>query len=240
MRLRSLFLIGISALVLGSCGEDRADVAYSVIADTPDPIVARTLNDPLMTDPDLAHRNQANAALTIRYDHALPPHVSTSENAEAAREAARRELLETGPIAELPVASGTAEGEALALGMTAQDIIANAGAPRACSAAVKEGLIWAARMPDPARIMPHGMTMQAAGANTKRCNLRIVRYVTPVEQEDALRYHNSRALFAGMTVKRFRSPEAILDAARGSQHLKVYVRPGPGGTSSVDLIYWRR
>jgi len=88
--------------------------------------------------------------------------------------------------------------------------------------------------------MPHGMAMQAAGAEEDRCHIRIVRYVTPVGITDALRYHFNRANRAGMTSKRYTKPEDILDAARGSEHLKIYARPGPGGTSAVDIIYWRR
>ena len=238
MQLRSRYWLATSALALASCGGDegRSGAAPS----TPDPLVARALNDPIMTDPDLVHRNQAFAALTIRHDHALPPLIATSDNAEAAREAARRELLETGAIAELPVASGASGGEALAPGMTAQDIIKATGAPSACSAVIEEGIVWAARMPEPASVMPHGMTMQAAGADTSGCTIRIVRYITPVDVEDALSYHNTRAERAGMTVQRLRDPEAILDAERGSQHLKVYARPGLNGTSAVDLVYWRR
>lgn len=240
MQIRSAFLVAFGALALGSCDDVMVDGDYGTIADTPDPLIARALNDPIMVDPDLAYRNQANAALTIRYDHALPPHMSTTESAEAALEAARRELLVGGSINELPVASQTVQGEPLALGMTAQDIMAVTGAPARCANAVTEGLVWASRMPDPARIMPHGMTMQAAGAETSSCNIRIVRYVTPVPKEDVLRYHFTRAARAGMTINRFSKPEDILIANRGSQHFKVYARPGQGGTSAVDLIYWRR
>lgn len=211
-----------------------------MIATTPDPVVARTLNDPLMVDPDLVYRNEAFAALTIRYDHALPPHRSTSENAEAAREAARRELLVDGPMVELPVATGGAMGEELAPGMTADQIIKASGAPERCLGNLSEGLVWAARMPEAAKLMPHGMAMQAAGAETDRCKMRIVRYVAPVDVEDVLRYHFNRANRAGMTAERFAGPEAILSASRGSQQFRVYARPGLAGTSAVDLISWSR
>lgn len=227
-------------LSLSACNDGAGDGVGGEIPATPDPIVAATLNDPLMIDPDLVHRSDANALLSIRYDHALPPHDSTSESAEAAREAASRELLETGGIEELPLASTQAAGEALALGMSATEVMKASGAPNRCLGQVEEGLIWAARLPDAARVMPHGMTMQAAGAQTDRCKIRIVRYVTPVGVEDALRYHFNRASRAGMTANRYSAPEDILDAERGSEHFKVYARPGPGGTSAVDLIYWRR
>lgn len=240
MRNGSFLGVIVSALVVSGCGSDSLDGSAAMIAATPDPVVARTLNDPLMVDPDLVYRNEAYSALTIRYDHALPPHRSTTENAEAAREAARRELLVDGPMAELPVASAERMGIELAPGMTADEIIKASGAPERCLGKLDEGLVWAARMPVAATVMPHGMTMQAAGAETERCKMRIVRYVTPVDVEDVLRYHFNRANRAGMQAMRYSNPEAILSASRGSQQLRVYARAGQGGTSSVDLITWSR
>jgi hypothetical protein len=240
MQRRATILAAIGALALSACNDGAGGGVGGEIPTTPDPIVAATLNDPLMIDPDLVHRSDANALLSIRYDHALPPHGSTTESAEAARDAASRELLETGAIEDLPLASTQAAGEALALGMTATEVMKASGAPNRCLGQVKEGLVWAARLPDAARVMPHGMVMQAAGAQTERCKMRIIRYVTPVGVEDALRYHFNRANRAGMTANRYSAPEDILKAERGSEHFQVYVRPGPGGTSAVDLIYWRR
>lgn len=240
MKTHPQFMIGMMAVALASCGGEFDDSEVGAIASAPDPLVAAALNDPLMVDPDLVHRSDANALISVRYDHALPAHLSTTESANAAQEAATRELLETGSLADLPLPSTGMAGEPLALGMTADEIITASGAPSGCLGKLGEGLVWAARMPDPARVMPHGMAMQAAGADRKGCNIRIVRYITPVGVEDALRYHFNRADRAGMTAKRYTRPEDILEADRGSQHLKVHVRPGPGGTSAVDLIYWRR
>jgi hypothetical protein len=233
------FPIALTALVLAACGGDASERNEPLPA-IPDPLVARTLNDPLMVDPDLAYRNEANAALAIRHDHALPPMVATTETAQAARDMARGELLDGGPIADLPLPVAGTAGAALALGMSANDIIAASGAPSGCKGKLEEGLVWAARMPDPARVMPHGMAMQAAGTDGTGCNLRIVRYVTAARIEEALAYHFNRASRAGMTARRFKEPEDMLDAARGAEHMKVYARPGPGGTSAIDIVYWKR
>ena len=238
---KALSVIALSAIALASCSDDGSPAGADGINVVPDPLVARTLNDPLMVDPDLAHRNEANAVVTVRYDHALPPLSSSSETAEMACEAARRELVvDGGSIRDLPPSQGDYDGEALALGMSASDIVTATGAPSACKGQLTDGLVWAARMPDVARVMPHGMTLQAAGADSANCKLRIVRYVTPAGVDDALQYHFNRADRARMKVARHRAPEAILDAARGSEHLKVYARPSSNGTSAVDLVYWKR
>lgn len=238
--IRAFSAIALSTIALSSCSDDSSVAGKDGITVVPDPLVARTLNDPLMVDPDLAHRNEANALLTVRHDHALPPLISSSETAEQAREAARRELVDSGSIRDLPPSQGEYEGEPLALGMTASDIIKASGAPSACNGKLEEGLVWAARVPEVAKVMPHGMAMQAAGADGEGCQMRIVRYVTPAGVEDALQYHFNRADRAKMKAVRHREPEAILDAARGSEHLKVYARPSSNGTSAVDLVYWKR
>lgn len=240
MSTRAIILLALGAITLASCGSQDGEEGVAAIVTTPDPLVARALNDPIMVDPDLVLRSEAFAALSVRHDHALPPPLSTQESAEAAMQAATRELLESGSLVDLPLASGTAAGEALALGMSARQVIEATGAPARCIGELGEGLDWTARMPDAARIMPHGMAMQAAGADNDRCRMRIVRYVTPVGIEDALRYHFNRADRAGMTTQRYAQPEGIIDAERGSEHLRVQARPGPGGTSAVDLIYWTR
>lgn len=240
MRTNSAILTVLGTLTLASCGNGASDQSIGGIDQVPDPLVSRTLNDPLMVDPDLAYRNEANAIVTIRHDHALPPHMSSSETAERARDAARRELLETGPVRDHPTAIAEEKGEELSLGMSAADIIKAVGAPSKCNGKLEEGLVWAARMPDPARVMPHGMSLQAAGSDGAECYMRIVRYVTPAGLDDVLQYHFNRADRARMRATRHSKPEAILDASRGSEHLIVHARPGSAGTTRVDLIYWNR
>ena len=227
-------------IALASCGGESASDSPGFGSDIPDPLIARALNDPLMVDPDLAYRNEANAAVTIRHDHTLPPMTSTTETAEAAREAGRRELIETGPIVDLPAASGKAQGAAFALGMTGEDLIKAAGGPSRCANQLEEGLIWAARMPEGAQVMPHGMTMQAAGVENGNCNVRIVRYVTPVSIEDALQYHYNRIRRARMEATFHSEPEAILSARGNGARIAFHARSGPNGTSAVDIVYWRR
>ncbi|MEM9501811.1 MAG: hypothetical protein AAF941_08185 [Pseudomonadota bacterium] len=227
----------LAVLALSSCSDDtqpiNADGTIGV-----DPLVARALNDPLMVDPDLAYRNEANAAITIRHDHALPTFAATTEASQRAREVARLELLDGGSISNLPAV--TIDEGVLPIGglSTAGEIVEAVGGPGRCTDRLGEGLAWAARMPEVAQVMPHGMVQQAAGVDAEGCTVRVVRYLTPVAIEDALQYHFNRAVRARLSITRLDDPEAILQASRGDMNFIVHARPAAGGMKAIDLVYW--
>jgi hypothetical protein len=223
-------------MLLAACSgaPEREDAGA---APTVDPVVARALHDPLMSDPDLAARNAANALLGFADDSALPLIPATPEAARAAREAGRLELLEGGAIPPLP-APVAGRGPLPGAGATAGELLATVGAPESCAGALTEGFAWAADLPPPAAIMPHGMTVQAAGADAAPCRVRILRYHTPAPAEDVLQYHFARAARAGLQPLHYAAPGAGI-AARGSSGaaLSVAVRPSPTGHNAVDLVY---
>ncbi|TRD10521.1 hypothetical protein FGU71_00670 [Erythrobacter insulae] len=229
----------LAAMALPGCGSEAEPEAVQSVFST-DPLMARALNDPLMVDPDLAYRNEANAAVTVRYDHALPPLVATDELANQAREAARVELLNDGPIPELPFAfDGDAPGNFADL-TDAGALLLAAGGPDPCAAALISGLRWAADMPGPSSIMPHGLVQQAAGVSDAKCTARVVRYVTPVDIGDVMQYHFTLADRARLRPIIYETPESSMIGDGRTEQLVVHVRPGPGGMSAVDLIYWTK
>ncbi|WP_298465256.1 hypothetical protein [uncultured Erythrobacter sp.] len=239
MKFRPIILAVLPPLMLAACGDEAASDGTSSAVSS-DPLLARALNDPLMVDPDLAYRNEANAAITIRHDHALPLFEGSDEAAQRAREEARLQLLEAGSVLDLPNAAigegvGSLAGETTAPGM-----INAIGGPAACTESLSEGFEWAARLPDAAQVMPHGMVQQAAGGSASGCSVRVVRYLTPATIEDALEYHYNRAHRAQLRVERFSKPEQIVRASRGSTQFIVHARPAPNNMSAVDLIYWQR
>ena len=228
-------------LVLGlaACGQEPA-VTDSGVVNAVDPYIARALNDPLMVDPDLAYRSEANAAITFGYDHALPSFKATEEAAGAAREVARLELLEAGPIPDLPLPSGSGAAQSLADRFGVEAVLDAVEAPARCRVDIKGDFAYAATMPDIARVMPHGMVRVAAAVNAPDCDLRLVRYVTPVAIKDALQYHYTIADRAGFEVGYHAEPEASLTANRRGTYLKVFARPASGDLTAVDIITWAR
>ncbi|MBI1403673.1 MAG: hypothetical protein GC147_10705 [Porphyrobacter sp.] len=199
-----------------------------------DPVLARALHDPLMSDPDLALRNQANALLGFAGEAALPVFPATPEEAEAAREAGRLELLEGGAILPLP-AIVAGQGPLPPPGADAAALVAALGAPQRCATLIDEGFGWAADLPPAAAIMPHGMVVQAGGARRAPCDVRIVRYRTAAAPEDVLQYHATRAGRAGLLPSRF--AEGIAASGADGRLLVVAARRGPSGLTAVDLLY---
>ncbi|MCZ8135305.1 MAG: hypothetical protein O9266_03295 [Porphyrobacter sp.] len=202
-----------------------------------DPLVAAALHDPLMSDPDLSARNEANAVLGFAADTALPLLPATPEAAQAAREAGRLDLLSEGAIPSLP--SPVAAPFALpAPGGRAQDGLAAIGASRACNAGLEEGFGWAAKLPQVAAIMPQGMVVQAGGSDAAGCGLRVIRYHTAAPGEDVLQYHYVRAGRAGLEPQRHSGEgESITASGPSGEALLVTLRKAANGLTAVDLYY---
>jgi hypothetical protein len=201
-----------------------------------DPVIARALNDPLLTDPDLASRNEANAAIGFPDSAALPLLTVWPRETQSARESMRLELLEGGPIPVLPP-PGEPIGRPLGPGSSGAQLIAAVGAPGPCAKALKEDFARAAALPPPAAIPPRAMVVQAGGSDSAGCKVVIVRYLSPVSAEEVLQYHHVRALRAGL--KPVRRGDAIEAQGKGAERLAVHVRNAPGGLSGVTLVYRR-
>lgn len=236
-RIRISVLIACLALPLAACAEETVEAPAEVL--TKDPLLSRALNDPLMVDPDLSWRNEANAVMAYRDGHPLPPFDASDAAAIRANEVARVQLLENGPIPALP-AAGSAEGVSLATFSTAGEIVEALGSRADCIPDLSEALSWADGLPPTSSIMPHGMAQQAAGVDQGSCVIRVVRYLTPVSQEDALEYHFAKADRARFRVERFAAPEAQLRAERRDQVFTINTREGPGGLTAVDVVHWRK
>lgn len=239
--MRSQAILTASFLVLSLSGcADSAPVEETSVVNEVDPYIARALNDPLMVDPDLAYRNEANAAITIGYDHALPSFKGTEESASAAREVARLELLEEGPIRDLPMPSLDAGPASLANQYGVEAVLQVVDAPPRCRTDIKGDFAYAASMPNIASVMPHGMVRVAAAVKAPDCDLRMVRYVTPVPIEDALQYHYTIASREGFEVSYFAEPEASLKADRRGTYLRIFARATSGDLTAVDVVTWSR
>jgi hypothetical protein len=201
-------------------------------------VIARALNDPLMTDPDLASRNEANAAVGFVDSTALPVFAGNGEAAQAAREAMRLELLESGPLAELPPATSASGTSPLGPQSAPSELLAAVGAPAACAARLSEDFALAADLPPPASLPPRAMVVQAGGAQTPGCALTIIRYLTPATLEDVLEYHYNRARRAGLAPLRFAQPgDAIAGQAEGGERIAVHPRAAANGLTGVTLVY---
>ena len=217
-----------------SAGERDGDAATPLASD---PMVARALHDPLMSDPDLSAVNEANAVIGFAGDSALPVLPATPEAAQAAREAGRLELIEGGELTPLP-SPETGIGAISGRNASATALLGAIGAPESCLPSLKQGFAFAAGLPPAAAIMPHGMVVRAGGADTAACKLRLIRYHTPAAGEDVLEYHFTRARRAGLRPLRYaEGGEGLAARAAGGEAWAVAVRATPSGLTEVDLLY---
>ncbi|NCP14113.1 MAG: hypothetical protein GW858_08125 [Sphingomonadales bacterium] len=235
MRGTSFLLMSLMAV---GCWDPASHGAGDTALIAQDPVMARALHDPLMSDPDLASRNEANAAIGFPDSSALPVITGNREKAGLARQDMRLELLENGPIPELPPPHDGTSGRALTPLTGPADLLAAVGAPADCAAALRQNFAFAANLSPVAALPPRGMVIQAGGADTARCGLRIIRYHTAAPSEDVLQYHYARALRGGLDARRYNAPEHSMTAtgAQG-ETLVVHLRAAPHGLIGVTLVY---
>ncbi len=238
--MRCTALIVLPVLLSAAC----ADAPEGAAAGNPvafDPLVAAALHDPLMSDPDLSARNEANAVIGFASDSALPVLPATPEAAQAARQAGRLELLAEGAMPALP-APVAAPFALPAPGSRVQDGLAAMGASQPCIKSLDEGFGWAAKLPQAASIMPQGMVVQAGGSDAAGCGLRVIRYHTAAPVEDVLQYHYVRAGRAGFQPQRHvpegeGAGESISASGPAGEALMVTLRKAASGLTAVDLYY---
>ena len=231
--LKFAITVGLS-MTLCACGGETAR-SNQVIDRAVDPVVARALSDPLMTDPDLASRNQANAALAMSSDPLLPVFDASETLIENAEIAVERALLAGGSIAELPMASDLTAPD-LSVFRYAGDMVEALEGPRACAAQLEDGLNWSLKLPEFAAIAPHGMVRQAAGTDDL-CTLRVVRYRTPANPESILRFYFTKAERAGYGPALANGSKTVVGNLAGAQ-LYVQTSEAPNGMTAVDIVYW--
>lgn len=230
---RTVFL-WVALSLASACTQAGEENAQDSALPARDPVIARALHDPLMSDPDLATRNEANAAIGFLDSQALPVLPASSADAQGAREALRLELLESGPIPDLPPAN---EGGDKLLGPLSGvgELLGAVGAPASCAAGLTEDFALAASLPPPAAIPPPAMVVQAGGSDGQGCRIRIIRYQTAAPREDVLQYHHARALRAGMKAER--RGDSIAASGKGAERLAAHVRAAPHGLTGVTLVY---
>lgn len=225
-------------LLIAACADEARAPADDVALIAQDPVIARVLHDPLMSDPDLAMRNGANALLGFTDSGALPVISGSPQAAREAREKARLVLLADGPFPALPPPRNSSRGKPLGPMASGADLVEALGGPAKCAPRLTEDFALAADLPPVAAILPEGMVVQAGGADLAPCRLRIVRYQTPAAIEVVLHYHYVLALRGGLSAARHAQPENLIAATGTSgETLVVHARPGPHALTAVDLLY---
>lgn len=227
-------LVLVGSLLLAACGLGASD--ESSIAEL-DPAVAKALSAPLMTDPDLARLNEANAALSGSRDHSLPLLVTTPQ---AIRDAQDRAIALAGgrsALASLPEPESLPdEGEESPL-VLLEDVARRVNAADACLADVRYSAVWASKLPDRLPVYPRGAVTEAFGRDGPDCTVRAVRFVSPVPPGDMLQFYATIAGQEKYTLT-YRASKQLwqLEGHKPDTAFMVEVRPSLLGGQEVDLI----
>lgn len=225
-------LLALSACGAGKGADDPAPPLENGAATANDPALRAALREPIMVDPMLAGRANADA---IRppvepYSANIPPDgiADTGKPPETDR-------LQSAPSAKGACPQCAAARRALTLGALAEV----QGPPFSrCAEAVSYSAGWANRLPAAVPLYPKANLSEAAGADGPACTLRIVSFRTNAKPQRLLDWYYTKTRIAGFSAQHHaNSDEHALAGTRadGGAFL-LLVRPNANGGSEADLV----
>lgn len=233
MNFRLITAVAPIALLVACNGESNEPANDEAM----DPAVEQALNDELMTDPDLAGRNEANAALSGTGNAGIPNIDKSARAIEAARARAAQLVGGVEKLRPAPAARQLSGNEPDTAAMRAAAIAAVKPGGANCADTVEYSAAWAAKLPAAFPVYPRGNTQEAAGTDQGDCALRIVSYLTPVALDDVMSFYSTRARDAGFKVDHaIKAGDNVLSGTKGASAYVVYARRLPEGVTQVDLV----
>ena len=223
-----------AALGLVACD---GETAGKVAGQGADPLLTHALAGPLMTDPDLASRNHAFAAVAGGGPQQvlMPLFENDAESVAAARLEA--EQLAGGRITPA-AAGGNGSNPVLRDAVTAaQRAAAIKGPGSNCGAQASYDMAWSLRLPPPFPIYPRGHLIEAAGNDSGGCRLRVVRFVTPVDPIAVIDFYHTLAVRAKFDA-RHQSADGreLLEGGKGAAVYAVQARLREDGLTEADIV----
>ena len=190
-------------------------VATGNAANTLDPAVTAALSDPIMVDPQLDRRSNADALRPADqpYQALIPPGTPDPTRGGAAPTVVAR-------------VKDTVIGDR---------IMAFAG----CDMDVRYGIGWANRLPAEL-VLPEGAQVsEAAGSETARCRVRVVSFSHDADPPAALAFYRDIGRRGGFALAETREGDGtVLTAirARDGAAFMATVTPVGDGDSAIDLM----
>ena len=231
---RRLLVSLVPVALLASCGDTNEDEAAG---DAMEPASEQALNDELSSDPDLAGRNEANAALSGTGNAAIPNIDKSPRAIEAARSRAAELVGGRSELVSPPTAKTLGDDNAPSAAMVAAARAAVSPGGENCGEKVDYTSAWAAKLTAAFPVYPRGNTQEAAGTDEGQCALRVVSFLTPVALEEVLAFYYTRARAAGYNAEHTKSAgDNILSGTKGRSAYVVYARRLPQGVTEIDLV----
>jgi hypothetical protein len=242
MRMSPKALSVLLPLALAACGGASQDnnvdsldneLAQGIANNGSDPLLTGSLQDPIMVDPQLAQKSNADAIRPPSQPYAAPV---PATDVAGGRAADPGQLMK----APAPIAGGCpdcrATDESLTLGALTgkQTGVRVAG----CVAKMRYGAGWANRLPRDIPLHGNARVIEAAGVQDAQCSLRAASFTVPAPLPAVLDWYYTRAARAGYTAEHQSDGiQHVLGGTRGRDGgaYVLYLTPREGGTA-VDLV----
>jgi hypothetical protein len=234
------FLAILLPLALAACGNGVAASDVPSLDDElaggtngQDPLLAAVVQDPIMTDPQLSTRSNADAIRPPSQPYAAP--VPATDIA-ATPDAADGDLMKT------PEAAGTCQQCAVARDAITLGALAarqRDPATKTCAASLRYAAGWANQLPADIPLYGGARVIEAAGTNNAGCHVRAVTFATTQSADHMLDWYYTHASKAGFTTEHGADgTEHVLmgSRARDGAAYMAFVREAPGGGSQIDLL----
>lgn len=229
----------LAALGLAACGEPSSterdlESLDRELAEAPsnarDPALTAALADQILVDPALTQGSNADA---IR-----PPNRPDPGATPPALIAAIPDRVDPATLRRAPAPSGDCPDCRAATGALTLGALAGTR-PRtaSCAANVEYSAAWANRLPADLPLYPDARVIEAAGANSGGCALRVVNFATAAPTAKVIDWYHTRARAARYSAEhRMEGPQHVLAGVRGDAAYIVYASPRVGGGTDVDLV----
>lgn len=241
--IRSVLIAGVAFAMAGCAADEPRNPLADLDAelqinegDAADPAVMAALHDPIMVDPTLSGRSNANAVRPPSLPYAAPMPPSDVARRGGTAEIVAREKLMSAPAPNR--ADGCpqcdAKRDSTTLAALAQSQPVGAG----CASAIRYSQGWATRLPADLPLLPNVRLVEAAGVQDDACSLRAVSFWTDLPMGTALDWYFTRASQAGYTSRRQADSdgEALGGTRPDGGAYVVFMKNRSGGGTEIDLI----
>ena len=240
-------LAPVLALILAACATEAPEngqaeiealdqqLAEGTSDNGADPMLSRALQDQIMVDPQLAARANADAVRPPSQPYAAPLPPDNAEPAPAPDGEALRPA--PAPASGKPCRECRAADTSLTLASLAERQPSRSLS--GCAAAVRYGAGWANRLPADLPLHPAARVIEAAGADTNGCALRIASFTVAQPVGTMVDWYYTRATRAGFSAEhQVGGGRHVLGGtrARDGGAYVIYLSARPDGGTAVDLI----
>lgn len=210
-----------------------AELTAGQSANAVDPAVMAALQDPIMVDPQLSAKSNADAVRPAPQPYAAPvPYPGI-----AAGSAAPDEKLIAAP-APKPLTDGAIR-QSITLGSLARTRGSKSAAT--CTARLSYSADWANRLPPELPLYPDARVTEAGGVEGDGCSMRVASFFVAKPTALLIDWYYTRAVRAGFSAEhQVDGATHVLGGTRrdGRAYLVVLTNRGDGGTD-IDLITGR-